>query len=167
MDKLHTPSQVEAFTGLGVGAQRAWARQGFLDRCSDFTEGGHRRFRDADVLFIAVTRAIGTMGIDLEVASKISDTILVDVVDSIQKTQTFPIQGTHPFVLVWPAQETRDEAMRTYKKWLVSAGDFNFIRLYDLNRAPFFAKFGGFFIFPKSLWQKLPQAVLDLFGAQP
>lgn len=128
------------------------------------TQGGHWRFTDADVLYVAATKVIGTLGLELPVATKVAELCLPEVADSIRGRLPIGHEATHPFVFIWNISDTCPELLADVGGVSAIGGtEFCVYRLRDLNRIPAFSKAGGYILIPSDLGRKIPAAVADLF----
>lgn len=163
--RLHTPAQLEALTGLTTGSQRMW-RQNILQGRGMVKSGGHSRFRNSDVLFVALTRAVGDMGLPLLVAANVADLCMGEVANALRRQAPYiPSERTHPYVFVWRLADTNCDGALQEVGSFSEVGDTGFCvyRLADLNRIPAFSQAGGFVLIPADLANRIPRAVADLF----
>lgn len=158
-----TPAQMEAFTGLTVGTQRAWRMNGHFQGRGSQTDGGHWRFCSADVLFVEVVKRVAEMGCDLGTAARVADLCLGEVVAAIRGNgPLFPIEQSHPFVFVWRLSDTQP-ARELDGIGAMEGSDFAVMRLADLRRIPEISRSGGMIFIPADLARKVSQPVRDLF----
>lgn len=162
-----TPSQLEALTGLSVGSQRAWDKQGlFLDRV-ERTKGGQRRFSVSDMVFVSASRTLADMGYHLPLAVRVVGLCLSEIVDRIKDREPASGELGYPFIFIWRSEDTTEEAGRlaALGEWQRIASEdeigFEFIRMADLNRIPVFSRSGGFVVVPADIARRLPQAIRD------
>lgn len=162
-----TPAQLEAFTGLSVGAQRAWDKQGLFMGRNERTKGGQRRFRASDVLFVASVREIAALGLELPLAAQIADLCLPEISSHVDGSPFIFGEDQTPFLFIWRSEDTTDEAGEAFANGsqarVAHPSGKEFMRLADLNRIPFFSKSGGTVLIPSDIAKRLPQAVKDLF----
>lgn len=162
-----TPAQLEAFTGLSVGAQRAWEKQGLFMGRNERTKGGQRRFRLGDVLYVASVREFAAMGLELPLAAQIADSCMPEISSCLDGSPFIFGENKSPYLFIWRSEDTTAEAAQAFadgsQPRVGRPGGKEFMRLSDLNRIPFFSKAGGTVLIPSEVAKRLPQAVKDLF----
>lgn len=161
-----TPAQLEAFTGLKVGSQRSWDSNGLFMNFADRTEGGQRRFGKSAVLFVAAVRAMADMGFELSISAQVVSRCLPEIASSIDGRPLSLGEAEAPYIFIWKKSDTTrqgHELLQSQGLHIAHEGEFEFLRLADLNRIPFFSKAGGSVVVPSALADRIPDAVKDLF----
>lgn len=162
---LHTPAQLEELTGLSTASQRAWRAAGLLKRGVQ-TDGGHWRFRRADVLYVALAKVIAEMGFDLTGAAPIAEMCLGEVSDRLQGREVNSDEKTHPYVFVWRIHDSAKTAASMVGGVLhpIPNSEHCVVRLAELSRITAFSQAGGFVLIPEDLARKIPVPVAELFS---
>lgn len=157
--RLHTPAQLEAFTGVSTQNQRLWRSGGLLEGRGERTTGGHWRYRDGDVLLVAAMRVIAPIGFELQVARDIANRCLPEIADALRGRDPSGEAATHPFIFVWPRADATSEADQI----ATGAGpDHYVLKLADLGRIPDLSRSGGFVLVLEDIARKIPAPVADL-----
>lgn len=156
-----TPAQLAALTGLSVENQRAWERRDIWNGRFIQTDGGQRRFRPVDVVYVATVRVLSETGLDLRVCAGVAQEALAFILTCLNPTKYGYPDAEFAF-FIWPTSQSTDHGLYEYDGLEIANTNYRAIRLKDVNSSTVYSKIGGVHFFPSGVASALPQAVRDL-----
>lgn len=181
---LYSPAQLAALTGLAVGNQRNWRRDGFFRKHGVQGAGGYWKFSKHDVLYVAAVRALAEeYDLGIAVAGMLADTFFLEILAAVQRKPREP--GEAKYVFAWKRKNSTFEAEDALaadgylhlERWTDGKGQDAALYLYQAgewcavqtnyldNDHPRLSRTGGIIIVPEEIGWSIPPAVSDLFTA--